>query len=193
MESRPADALYIMIGLWKNPLKGVYPNCPIFRPPNAPRSSFSASVTRYGAVRSPARLCAGNCRRETQVATACMFGMIAVCDSKKLHSLVEVGRLWQRMQLLGTLRGVAMQPLSQPIERRDRERQLGLPPTYANALAELQQDNSWQAVMPFRLGYPECDALPSPRRSLSSVLLLTSQIRVYSDSTNPDAGIARHW
>jgi hypothetical protein len=75
------------------------------------------------------------------------------------------------MQLLGTLHGIAMQPLSQPIERRDRERQLGLAPTFANALAELQQDDSWQAVMPFRLGYPERDALPSPRRSLSSVLL----------------------
>jgi hypothetical protein len=109
--------------------------------------------------------------RDTQVATACMFGMIAVRDSTKLHSLVEAGRLWQRMHLLGTLRGVAMQPLSQPIERRDRERQLGLPPTFANALAELQQDDSWQAVMPFRLGYPERVALPSPRRSLSSVLL----------------------
>jgi hypothetical protein len=109
--------------------------------------------------------------RDTQVATASVFGIIAVRDSTNLHSLVEAGRLWQRMQLLGTLRGIAMQPLSQPIERRDRERQLGLPPTFANALAELQQDDSWQAVMPFRLGYPERDALPSPRRSLSSVLL----------------------
>lgn len=109
--------------------------------------------------------------RDTQVATANMFGMIAVRDPRNLHSLVEAGRLWQRMQLLATVHGVAMQPLSQPLERRDREMQLGLPPAYSKALFELQQDDSWQAVMPFRLGYPEQNALPSPRRSLSSVLL----------------------
>jgi nitroreductase len=109
--------------------------------------------------------------RDTQVATASMFGMIAVRDSQNLHDLIEAGRLWQRMQLFATLRGVAMQPLSQPIERRDRELQLGLLPTYANALGGLQQDSSWHAVMPFRLGYPKDEALPSPRRALSSVLL----------------------
>jgi hypothetical protein len=109
--------------------------------------------------------------RDTQVATANIFGMIAVRDARKVLSLVEAGRLWQRMQLLGTVHGVAMQPLSQPVERCDRELQLGLPATYSKALAELQQDDSWQAVMPFRLGYPEQTALPSPRRALSNVLL----------------------
>jgi hypothetical protein len=109
--------------------------------------------------------------RNSQVATANTLGLIAVRDFRNVHSLTEAGRLWQRMQLLATAFGVAMQPLNQPLERRDRELQLGLPPTYAKALAELQQDDSWHAVMPFRLGYPEHAALPSPRRSIESVLL----------------------
>jgi len=109
--------------------------------------------------------------RDSQVPSASGFGMIAVRDARNLHSLVEAGRLWQRIQLQATVNGIAMQPLNQPLERRDREFQLGLPQTYAKALANLQQDDSWQAVMPFRLGYPERPALPSPRRSLGSVLL----------------------
>jgi len=109
--------------------------------------------------------------REIHVATAGAFGMIAVRDTRDMHQLVEAGRLWQRLHLFSTLHGVAMQPLSQPVERRDREFQLGQPPIYANALSDLQQDDSWHAVMPFRLGYPTRDAPPSPRRAIASVLI----------------------
>lgn len=108
--------------------------------------------------------------RECHVATANAFGMIAVRDAKNTQQRVEAGRLWQRMHLRATLQGVAMHPLSQPVERRDRELQLGLAPTYAKGLSELQQDDDWQAVMPFRLGYPAQVALPSPRRAIASVL-----------------------
>lgn len=109
--------------------------------------------------------------RETHVATAAAFGMIAARDAQATNSLLEAGRLWQRMQLLASRRGLAMQPLSQPVERRDRERQLGQSPVFAKALADLQQDDSWQAVMPFRIGYPARKALPSPRRAVASVLI----------------------
>src|SRR5215470_1674956 len=100
--------------------------------------------------------------RETQVATASAFGMIAVRDAKNTQQRVEAGRLWQRMHLLATVQSIAMHPLSQPVERRDRELQLGQWPAYAKALSELQQDESWQAVMPFRMGYPAQDAPRSP-------------------------------
>jgi hypothetical protein len=75
------------------------------------------------------------------------------------------------MHLLATLQSVAMHPLSQPVERRDRELQLGKASTYAKALSELQQDDRWQAVMPFRLGDPLQGAQASPRRAIASVLL----------------------
>jgi hypothetical protein len=109
--------------------------------------------------------------RETHVATASAFGMIAVRDEKDTQQRVEAGRLWQRMHLLATLQGIAMHPLSQPVERRDRELQLGQPPAFAKALSELQQDDSWQAIMPFRVGYPAQQAPPSPRREIGSVLM----------------------
>ena len=97
--------------------------------------------------------------------------MIAVRDAKNTQQRVEAGRLWQRMHLLATVQGIAMHPLSQPVERRDRELQLGQSPAYAKALSELQQDDSWQAVMPFRMGYPVQNAPPSPRRAIASVLI----------------------
>jgi hypothetical protein len=109
--------------------------------------------------------------RETHVATASAFGMIAVREAASLVQRVEAGRLWQRMHLMATLQNLAMHPLSQPVERRDRELQLGQASTYAKALAELQQDDSWQAVLPFRLGYASREALPSPRRAIASVLI----------------------
>jgi hypothetical protein len=109
--------------------------------------------------------------REIQLATAAAFGLIAARDARNCQQLLEAGRLWQRMHLLATVHGIAMQPLSQPVERRDREFQLNQPLACATALAELQQDASWQAVMPFRLGYPTRRALPSPRRTLASVLI----------------------
>ena len=109
--------------------------------------------------------------RDTHVATASAFGMIAIRDARSTHQLLEAGRLWQRMHLASTLQGVAMQPLNQPVERRDREVQLGHLPTFANALFNLQQDDSWQPVMPFRLGYPIQDAPPSPRRPVTNALI----------------------
>jgi len=118
--------------------------------------------------------------REAQVATASAFGMIwkhprghrvAVRDAKNTQQRVEAGRLWQRMHQLATVQGIAMHPLSLPVERRDRELQLGQSPAYAKALSELQQDDSWQAVMPFRMGYPVQNAPPSPRRAIAGVLI----------------------
>jgi len=108
---------------------------------------------------------------ETHVATASAFGMIAVRDANNTQKRVEAGRLWQRMHLWATAHDLAMHPLSQAVERRDREWQLGQPATYAKALSELQQDDSWQAVMPFRMGYPAQDAPRSPRRAIASVVI----------------------
>jgi len=112
-----------------------------------------------------------NATRDVHLATASAFGMIATRDAQDAKQLLEAGRLWQRMHLCATVHGVSMHPLSQPVERRDREIQLLQPPTFAKALADLQQDDGWQAVMPFRLGYPTRSALPSPRREIASVLI----------------------
>ena len=80
------------------------------------------------------------------------------------------GRSWQRLHLW-TTQGIAVQPLNQTTERIDRERQLGIESVFGNALAELIADDSWQLLMPFRIGYPTVQANKSPRRSLQAVLI----------------------
>jgi hypothetical protein len=44
-------------------------------------------------------------------------------------------------------------------------------PVFGDALRELVGDSAWQALMPFRLGYPTRGALPSPRRATADVVL----------------------
>ena len=109
--------------------------------------------------------------RERHVATAAAFGLIAVPDARDNAARIRGGRLWQRMHLWATTKGLAVQPLNQMSERADREQQLGIEPRFGNALRELVADAGFQALMPFRIGYPTVEAKPSPRRDLQSVLV----------------------
>jgi len=109
--------------------------------------------------------------RETHVGTAGAFGVLAVRDRDSTAQRITAGRSWERMHLWATTQGLAMQPLNQLPERADRERQLASEPRFGNALRDLIGDPGWQALMPFRVGYPKSVALPSPRRDVSSVLL----------------------
>lgn len=109
--------------------------------------------------------------REVHVATAAAFGILAVRNNHDNAQRMQGGRLWQRMHLWATNQGIAMQPLNQMPERADREASLGSEPRFGNALQELIGNSAWQALMPFRLGYPQVPALPSPRRDASQVLL----------------------
>jgi hypothetical protein len=109
--------------------------------------------------------------RETHVATAPAFGVLAVRDSSDHAQRIIGGQLWQRMHLWATTQGLAMQPLNQLPERADRERQKGIPSRFGDALQTMLGDPSWHALMPFRVGYPKSDPLPSPRRDVSSVLI----------------------
>jgi hypothetical protein len=64
-----------------------------------------------------------------------------------------------------------MHPLNQMPERADRERSAGLPPRFQPVLGGLAGNAEWQALMPFRLGYPTVPALRSPRRQVAEVLV----------------------
>jgi len=109
--------------------------------------------------------------RERHVATAAAFGLICVPNARDNAQRILGGRLWQRMHLWATGKGLAAQPLNQMSERADREEQLGIEPRFGTALKELVADASLQALMPFRIGYPTVVAKPSPRRDLQSVLI----------------------
>jgi hypothetical protein len=109
--------------------------------------------------------------RDVHVGTAAAFGLLLARDAGDNGQRVEGGRLWQRMHLWATAEGIAMHPLNQLPERADRERTQGVAPMFATVLERIVGDNAWQALMPFRLGYPTVTALASPRRDVREVLL----------------------
>jgi nitroreductase len=109
--------------------------------------------------------------RKVHVGTAGAFGIVVARDAHAPAQRVLAGRFWQRLHLWATVRGLALQPLNQMPERSDRETTTGAQPRFTSVLKTLVDDSSWMAVMPFRLGYPEHPVLPSPRRSLQSVLI----------------------
>lgn len=109
--------------------------------------------------------------RDVHVATATTFGLLLVDDARSKAAQLRGGQLWQRLHLWATTQGLAVQPLNQMAERADRERQLGLEPNFGNALADLAGRGKWEALMPFRIGYPLHEALPSPRRALHDVIV----------------------
>lgn len=109
--------------------------------------------------------------KEIHVPTASVFGTILVRNQSDRVQLLQAGKLWQRMHLWSAAHGLAMQPLNQPHERRDRELQLGIEPVFGNALANLTASPGYEGVFTFRMGYPTGKGLVSPRRSAEEVLL----------------------
>ncbi len=108
--------------------------------------------------------------RDLQVGTAPVLGLIAVRDRYDRPQSILAGRCWQRLHLDATLNGVALQPVNQPIERIDRERQTGGADDYARRIAELT-GGGWQATFSFRAGYCDRQGPASPRRRLADVVV----------------------
>ncbi len=109
--------------------------------------------------------------RDVHVATSPVFGLIVVRDLYDRVQTVRAGRMWQRMHLQATSQGIAMQPLNQPVELVDRERELNKEPHAAQVLADLTGDPAWKPTFAFRAGYPERAALASPRRPVEQVVV----------------------
>lgn len=108
--------------------------------------------------------------RDTQVSTAAAFGAIMVADGHDVAARLSAGRTFQRLHLMATGDGLAMQPLCQVLERVDREESAGLDDVFNRELADLLP-GAGQAIMTFRIGYPTVAAPPSPRRAVEEVLL----------------------
>jgi len=64
-----------------------------------------------------------------------------------------------------------MQPINQPVELVDRERELQREPRAAGVLAGLTGEAEWKPTFAFRMGVPTRPAGPSPRRPVEAVLL----------------------
>lgn len=108
--------------------------------------------------------------RDAQVPSAPLTGFIAVRDRYDRPMALAAGRLWQRLHLSAILAGVAVQPLNQPMERVDRDRQLGRGTAWDRRLAALTGSADWRATFSFRAGMATHPAGPSPRRALDDVV-----------------------
>lgn len=109
--------------------------------------------------------------RNVHVATTPVLGLIAVRHLYDRAQTLGAGRVWQRQHLWATSQGLAMQPLNQPVEMVDRDRQLGRDPYFARRLQEVTGDPSWTPTFVFRAGFPLREVPPSPRRHLEQVSL----------------------
>jgi hypothetical protein len=109
--------------------------------------------------------------RDVQIPTTALFGLIAVRDLYDRPQALRAGQRWQRLHLMATARGVAMQPINQPVEMVDREREQGKPPRAAAALAALTGEAGWTPTFAFRAGLPTRPPVPSPRRPVEAVVL----------------------
>jgi hypothetical protein len=108
--------------------------------------------------------------RDTHVATAPAFGIVAARNAADPTQRINGGRLWQRLHLAATLQGVALQPLNQVLERIDRDTSLGRRSPFAEGLRVIFGARGWQPLLIFRAGYPARVALPSPRRPIHHVI-----------------------
>jgi hypothetical protein len=102
--------------------------------------------------------------------TAPLLGLIMVRDLYDRPPTLAAGRLWQRLHLWMTARGLAAQPLNQPVERVDRERELKMPDRTAEDLARVTRASDWQPTFVFRAGYARRPARLSPRRTVESIV-----------------------
>ena len=109
--------------------------------------------------------------RDDQVATAALTGFILVRDPHDRVDALAAGRLWQRLHLDAVAAGVAMQPLNQPVEMVDRERQLGGGDAWARRMSGFAGMDGWRPTFAFRAGIARQTAPPSPRRALADVLV----------------------
>jgi nitroreductase len=99
-----------------------------------------------------------------------LMGLIAVRDRYDREQCLQAGRLWQRMHLFATARGVAARPCNEAVELVDYERMKGSRPNALVQLSHITGDSTWQPTFVFLMGYPTETAHASPRRSVQEVL-----------------------
>jgi hypothetical protein len=110
--------------------------------------------------------------RDTHVATAPLFGVVAVRDRYDKPDMLRAGAVWQRIHLRGTELGLSLQPLNQMVELADRDRELGRPSDAERRMKGLVDGmKDGMVTFAFRCGYAEKPAGPSARRPARAVLI----------------------
>ena len=102
--------------------------------------------------------------------SAPLIGVIGVRDRYDQEDCMRAGRIWQRLHLLATARGLAARPSNEAVEMIDHERSRGKEPRQAGLLAGILGDSAWQPTFVFYMGYPMRIAPASPRRPIEDVV-----------------------
>jgi nitroreductase len=103
--------------------------------------------------------------------SAPLIGIIGVRDRYDQEDCMRTGRIWQRLHLLATARGLAARPSNETVEMIDHERSRGKEPRHAGLLAGIMGDATWQPTFVFYVGYPMRTAHASPRLPIKDVVL----------------------
>jgi nitroreductase len=106
---------------------------------------------------------------EKQMQSARLIGIIAVRDRLEVRSCLQAGRLWQRIHLFATARGVGVRPCNEAVEMIDHERIHGQTATRLAELSQVTQNSEFQPTFLFLMGYSTLPAHPSPRRPVEEV------------------------
>ena len=109
--------------------------------------------------------------RDVHVKTAPLLGIIAVREPYDRPTTIQAGRLWQRLHLWLTTQGLAAQPLNQPVQRVDRERELETARETADALARIAGSADWHPTLIFRAGYADDVPGLTPRRAVETTII----------------------
>jgi len=97
--------------------------------------------------------------KDPQLSTAAAFGVIVARNHEDAVQRLQVGRIYQRLHLWATIEGLAVQPINQTVDRRDRELSAGLPPGLASR---------WPRSSLSRVGRRSCPSeSATPRRHRS--------------------------
>jgi hypothetical protein len=105
------------------------------------------------------------------MSSAPLIGIIGVRDRYDQEDCMRAGRIWQRLHLLATARGLAARPSNEAVEIIDHEKSRGKEPRHARLLAAIMGDATWQPTFVFYMGYPTLAAPASPRRPIKDVVL----------------------
>jgi hypothetical protein len=108
--------------------------------------------------------------RDVHTATATAYGIITVGDVTDPAAQVTGGRLLTRMHLAATTRRLGLHHMNQITERIDRARATGRADTISSRWSGIVGRPASECLLSFRIGYPEREARPSPRRALADVV-----------------------
>jgi hypothetical protein len=111
--------------------------------------------------------------RSVERTTGPVYVALTTDDRLDRQQLVDAGRTFQRLTLQLTRDGVAFQPNTQTLERRDRELDQGLTPVFGAWLDQLTEGTP---QILFRVGIPVADA-PHSARSRGSSTDVTARSR----------------